>query len=180
MDPAALEVTAKAISAWIPPGCDLSIIPGTPIIELSLPEYDAAGLGRVLCRSRGFSASGANGVAGTLARSMCADTSRLFVVTAEMQPTVIGQAHDEIQALAPRATVRHLFDVGFPIELVSLGACRAAQFPDLDQLTAFVRLYHERASWLEAHPLDVAIAKLESQLGAALVFDGARLFCEGA
>ncbi|WP_157122581.1 hypothetical protein [Bordetella flabilis] len=102
------------------------------------------------------------------------------MVTAEMQPTVLGETHAEIQARAPQQTVRYLFDLGLPIELVSLGASRAQQFDTLDGLAAFVRLYHQRSSWLEGHPLDVAIAKLEHQSGAALVFDGSRLFCEGA
>lgn len=172
-----IEVAAKAIAAWLPVGRELAQIGGTPIIELALPEYAAAGLGRALCRSRPFRCDQASG---TIARSICADTSRFFVVTTDMQPHVVGLTHGQVQALAPAPTVRHLFDEGFPIELVSLGASRANQFPDLDQLTEFVRLYHRRASWLEGHPLDVAIAKLESQLGATLVFDGARLFCEGA
>ncbi|WP_323025748.1 hypothetical protein [Castellaniella sp.] len=176
------DVGAKAVAAWCPPGRALVALAGTPLVELTLPEYSAAGLGRVLCRTRPFRIRDDEGQTGTFARSICADTSRLLVVTAEMEPTVLGQSHDEIQARAPREALKHLFDAGLPIELVTLGATRAEQFETLDLLAEFVRLYHRQASWLEGHPLDVAIARLEleSRPGASLVFEGTRLFCEGA
>ena len=177
-----IDVSAKAVAAWCPPGRDLVVLSGTPIVELALPEYAAAGLGRALCRARPFRIKDREGQTGTFARSICADTSRLLVVTEDMAPTVLGQAHDEIQARSSHGTLKHLFDAGFPIELVTLGATRADQFETLDLLTEFVRLYHRQASWLESHPLDVAIARLEleSRPGASLVFEGTRLFCEGA
>ncbi len=177
-----IEVSTKAIAPWCPPGRNLTVLPGTPIIELSLPEYEAAGLGRVLCRARPFQIKDGEGEqAGTFARSICADTSRLLVVTDDMEPAVLGQAHDEIQAGAPREVRKALYDAGLPVGLVTLGAIRADRFESLELLIDFVRLYNRQASWLESHPLDVAIARLEleSRPGASLVFDGLRLFCEG-
>lgn len=177
--PVEIEVSAKAVSAWCPGARDLFVVSSNPLIELALPEYEAAGLGKALCRVKPFRIKGNQEVSGVFARSVCADTSRLFVVTEDMGPTVLGQTHDEIQARAPQETLRYLFDLGFPIDLVTLGATRADQFDDLGHLADFVRLYHRRSSWLEGHPLDVAIATMEFRLGANLVFDGSRLFCQG-
>lgn len=174
-----IEIGAKAISAWLPAGRDLFMSSGTFLVELSLPEYEAAGLGKALCRVRPFHTSGSEPISGAFARSICADSSRLFVVTTDQEPNVLGQSHDEVQARVSSETVRHLYDLGFPIELVTLGVTRADQFETLDQLADFVRLYHRRSSWLEGHPLDVAIATMESRLGATLVFDESRLFCQG-
>jgi hypothetical protein len=177
-DLADMKVSAKAIAAWLPAGRSLHAIAGTPLVELKLPEYEAAGLGKALCRTRAFHCI-ESGAKGAFARSICADSSRMLVVTSDMEPTVLGQTHDEIQTSASQEVVRRLFDLYMPIELVTLGASRASQFSMLENLIDFVRLYHRRASWLEANPLDVAIANLESHAGAPLVFDGARLFCEG-
>jgi len=46
MDLAVLEISAAAVSDGLPAGRNLSTIAGAPIIEITLPEYDAAGFAR--------------------------------------------------------------------------------------------------------------------------------------
>lgn len=171
-----MEVSDESIAAWVAIDQAASLTGALPFVELELPEYAAAGLGKAFCRAKRFRC-GATGQYGYIARSICADSSRFLIVTSQMRPVVLGHTHDELQTGAPKDWLLALYDQGMPIDLVSLAAVRAKQFQQLDELVEFVGLYHERASWLEAHPLDVAITNLESQSGAAIVFDGSRLFC---
>lgn len=172
-----MEVSGGSITAWAPLEQAAPLAGALPFVELALPEYAAAGLGKAFCRAKRFKCRD-TGRYGYIARAICADSSRFLIVTTLMAPVVLGHSHDELQAGAPSDWLLALYDQGMPIELVSLAAVRASQFQEVGELVEFVNYYHKRASWLEAHPLDVAIANLESQSGAAIVFDGSRLFCE--
>lgn len=173
-----LEVSGESIAAWAAIEQAVLLTGALPFVELELPEYAAAGLGKAFCRAKRFRC-GETGQYGYIARSICADSSRFLIITSEMQPVLLGHTHDELQMDAPKDWLLSLYDQGMPVELVSLAAVHAKQFQQLNELIEFVGLYYERASWLEAHPLSVAIANLESQSGAAIIFDGSRLFCEG-
>ncbi len=147
------------------------------LVLVDLPEYARNGLGRALLgrvvryRFDDIDAFGSEGM------SIGADTSRGFLIYADMHPVVVGTTHTEAQAAsgAPDATIEALYKRGLPIELVTLGALRHAEFETVDALVANIEAYHARASWMELHPVETRFQNIEALAGNEAQFDWDRL-----
>lgn len=173
----AVKAKAAAFGNFIDPDREMVDVPNLSLVEVDLPEYERNGLGRVLLKVvryhfEDIDKCGAEGM------SIGANSSRGQMIYADMNPVVVGQTHTEAQEKAPAEVVKALYQRGLPIELVTLGALRHAQFPGIDELVQFIELYHKRASWMESHPVEVRFANIEAMTGDTAVFDWPRLIPE--
>lgn len=158
---------------FIDPDRELVDIQHRSLVLVDLPEYARNGLGRALIgrvvryHFSDIDAYGAEGM------SIGADTSRGFMLYRDMNPVVVGATHAEAQANsgAPEATLKALYQRGLPIELVTLGALRHAEFATVDELVANIEAYHARASWMELHPVETRFQNIEAQSGNEATFD---------
>jgi hypothetical protein len=89
-----------------------------------------------------------------------ANGSRSITVYADMNPVWVGNNHTEAQSRAPKDLLRWLYGERIPIEYVTLGALRYEQYPDYSDLAEFIMRYQKKASWIEAHPLEVVFENL--------------------
>lgn len=152
-------------------------VPHLSLVEVDLPEYERNGLGRALLKVvryhfEDYDKRGAEGM------SIGANSSRGHMIYADMNPVVVGHTHTEVQEKAPAEVVQALYRRGLPIELVTLGALRHAQYQNIDELVQFIGLYHKRASWMESHPVEVHFANIRAMTGDAAMFDWPRLIHE--
>ena len=173
----AVKAKTAAFGNFIDPDREMVDVPNLSLVEVDLPEYERNGLGRALLKVvryhfEDIDKHGAEGM------SIGANSSRGQMIYADMNPVVVGQTHTEVQEKAPAEVVKALYQRGLPIELVTLGALRHAQFPNIDELVKFIDLYHKRASWMESHPVEVRFANIEAMTGDAAVFDWPRLIPE--
>lgn len=159
---------------FIDPDRKLIDLPNLSLVEVDLPEYERNGLGRVLLKivRYDFEDIGQYGVEGM---SIGADSSRGQMVYEDMNPIVVGLTHSEAQSKAPPDVVSALYKSGLPLELVTLGALRHAQFPNIETLIEFIDMYHLRSSWMEVHPVEVRFSNIEAMTGVPTVFDWSRL-----
>jgi hypothetical protein len=146
------------------------------LFEVDLPEYGRAALGRALLEvwQHVFD----DGHTDMVGVSICAATSRSHLIHEGIQPIVVGPSHEAVQSFAGQELIRTLYALGFPVELVTLGVLRHGQFDGVEALAAFLRLYHVRASWLEAHPTEVLFSNIEADTGLASKFDWTLLLPE--
>jgi hypothetical protein len=128
--------------------------PDGSLLEVELPEYERAGLGRALLRVLRYKFTDLNTFA-VEGGALCANGSRKIMVYADMNPVWVGNNHTEAQSRAPKELLQRLYGERIPVEYVTLGALRYEQFPDYIQLAAFIQRYHEKASWIEANPIAV-------------------------
>lgn len=155
-------ITAKtsAFGNYIDSDRVLVDVPNLSLVEVDLPEYNRNGLGRALLKVVRYQFTdiekfGAEGLV------IGADSSRGHIVYADMNPQVVGMTHTEVQDRAPAEIIKALYQRKLPIELVSLGALRYAQFKTVDALVDFIDRYHARASWMEIHPVEVRFSNIE-------------------
>lgn len=174
-----IEARAEAFGCFIEPHREMADLPNLSLVEVDLPEYERNGLGRPLLRvvRYHFNDIDGHGVEGTLVGAGCGCGR---IIYADMNPVVVGRTHTDIQQRVPEQVLQYLYQCNLPIELVSLGALRYAQIPDLSELSKFVVLYQKRASWLESHPIEVCLAniKAEAEAGDAVAFDWQSLLPE--
>lgn len=158
---------------FIDPDRELVDIGHQSLVLVDLPEYARNGLGRALIgrvvryHFSDIDAYGAEGL------SIGADTSRGFLIYKDMNPVVVGKTHAEAQAHsgAPETTLQALYQRDLPIELVTLGALRHAEFATVDDLVAHIEAYHARASWMELHPVETRFQNIEAQTDSEATFD---------
>lgn len=141
-------------------GCCVSIarglvdFPNGSLVEVDLPHYKRMGLGKALLRVVRYYYKDINryGLAGI---SLGADTSCLHMVYDDMNPVNHGQSQSAIQRDAPSEITEALYSMGVAPELVTLAAIRYREHDSIDSLIRFIKAYHEQASWLESHPVEV-------------------------
>lgn len=169
-----VKAKTTAFGNFIDPDRTLVDLPNLSLVEVDLPEYERNGLGRVLLKvvRYNFEDIGKYGVEGM---SIGADSSRGQMIYEDMNPVLVGLTHTEAQAKAPAEIVKALYQKGLPLELVTLGALRHAEFESIDALAMFIEMYHHRASWMEVHPVEVRFANIEAMTGDTAVFDWSRL-----
>lgn len=173
----AVKAKTTAFGNYIDPDREMVDVPNLALVEVDLPEYERNGLGRALLKVvryhfENIDKYGAEGM------SIGASSSRGQMIYADMNPVVVGQTHSEVQDKAPADVIKALYQHGLPIELVTLGALRHAQFATVDQLIAFIDMYYKRASWMESHPVEVRFANIEALTGDTAIFDWPRLIPE--
>jgi hypothetical protein len=172
-----IEARTTTFGNFVDPDRELVDIEHQSLVLVDLPEYARNGLGRALLgrvvryHFSDLSAFGSEGM------SIGADTSRGFLIYRDMNPVVVGKNHTEAQANsgAPEATIKALYQRKLPIELVTLGALRHAEFESVDALVADIEQYHARASWMELHPVETRFQNIEAQTGTETPFDWDRL-----
>lgn len=169
-----VKAKTTAFGNFIDPDRKLVDFPNLSLVEVDLPEYERNGLGRVLLKvvRYHFENIGQYGVEGM---SIGADSSRGQMIYEDMNPVLVGNNHIEAQSKAPDEIIKALYQKGLPLELVTLGAIRHAQFKTIDELVKFIEMYHQRSSWMEVHPVEVRFANIEAMTGDTAVFDWARL-----
>lgn len=169
----AVKAKTAAFGNFIDPDRELFDAPNMALVEVDVPEYARNGLGRCLLKvvRYHFEDIDKHGVEGL---SIGADSSRGHMIYSDMNPVVVGHTHSEAQAHAgtPDRVLKALYQRHYPMELVTLGALRHAQFDgDIDKLAEFVESYHRRASWMETHPVEVRFQNIEAQSGEPMPFD---------
>jgi hypothetical protein len=149
-------------------------LPNLSLVEVDLPEYERNGLGRALLKviRYNFEDIGQYGVEGM---SIGADSSRGQMVYADMNPVLVGLTHSQVQEEAPTELIKMLYERQLPLELVTLAVLRRTQFDGIESLVKFVEMYHQRASWLERHPVEVRFANIEAMTGHPVAFDWERI-----
>jgi len=157
----AVRTATTAFGNFIDPERELLDCPNWALMEVVIPEYERNGLGCALLKvvRYHFTDIGKFGAEGV---SICADSSRGHMIYSDMAPRFVGCSHEEAQAEAPNEVLKSLYLLGLPVELVTLGALRYENFDSLNKLADFIKMYHRRASWIEAHPIEVAFANLEA------------------
>lgn len=172
-----VNALVSAFGNFVDPHREMADVPNLSLVEVDLPEYERNGLGRALLKVVRYHFKDINQyiAEGT---SIVATISHGQLIYADMHPVVVGETHTEAQMKAPTEVVKALYQRGLPIELVTLGALRHAQFPSVDELAQFIDMYHKRASWMESHPVEVRFANIEALEGNAVVFDWPRLIPE--
>lgn len=170
----AVPAKTTAFGNFIDPDRKLFDAPSMSLIEVDLPEYTRNGLGRVLMKVIRYEFTDIKQF-GLEGMSIGADTSRGHMIYEDMNPVVVGATHSEAQAKAPAEVVKMLYQQGLPLELVTLGALRHAEFPTDAELLGFLEKYHARASWMETHSVEVRFSNLAALTGDEEVFDWDRL-----
>lgn len=158
-----VRATSASFGNYIDPQRVLFDAPQLSLVEVDLPEYTAAGLGRALLSVMRyeFTDLGKFGVEGM---SVGAETSRGTMVYEDMRPALVAASHAELHAKAPEVAAA-LRAKGYPPELVSIGVLRAADGRSVEELCTVIERYVERASWLESHPVEVKFANLDVLAG---------------
>jgi hypothetical protein len=148
---------------------ELVDLPNGALVLVDLSEYRREGLGKALLRvirfrfedKRDGKSGKFDGQFGAKGASVCADSTRDIMVYADMNPVVVGLDNAEIRTNAPQHLSQRLYaEQLFPFELHTLALLRSTDYPNYDDLIAFVKHYHERASWIESHPMDVTFDNL--------------------
>lgn len=167
---AVVKTTSTAFGGFIDPARQLVDLPSFSLVEVDIPEYARSGLGRALLRvvRYYFEDIGAYGVEGM---SIGARSSRAHVIYADMNPELIGYSHKSVHELLPFELITKLLQRGYSRELISLAAVRHKSLPGIEELSSFLELYEQRASWIERHPLQVAVSNLDALRGVGGAFD---------
>lgn len=161
----AVKAKSSAFGNYIDPQRALFDAPQLALVRVELPEYTHSGLGRALLAviRYEFTDLGTFGVEGM---SVGAASSRGIVVYEDMQPQVVASSHAELHARAP-VLAEGLRKHGYPPELISVGVLHALDTESVfsEKLCHWIDVYHARASWIEAHPMEVRFASLEAMAG---------------
>jgi len=167
--PPEIAVVEKVFGNYLDPLRVPAELPHQAIVEISLPEYARAGIGRALVKVIRFRLTDRD-VQFCEAVSLCAASSRSLIVYEDMTPIVAGANHAQAQSGAPRELIAALYARGLPVELITLAALRHAEYPTFEALLGFVETYRVRSAWLESHPLDVALSNIVTRAGGVMPF----------
>lgn len=162
-----IKATTLSYCQNIEPERSLADLPHLAIVMVDLPHYQRAGLGSTLMKVIRYQFTDI-GEFGAEGMSLGADTSSRHLIYQDMNPVVVGQSLDEVIAQAPDVLVTELHQRQLPPEMIAL-ACLHAKDADqelsMDELMAFLNEYHQKSSWLEAHPIEVKFKNAEVQAG---------------
>ncbi|WP_298595211.1 hypothetical protein [uncultured Zoogloea sp.] len=176
----AVKAKTTAFGNYIDPERKLVDLPNMVLVEVDVPEYERNGLGRMVAKTLRYDFTDI-GQIGCEAMSIGADGSRAHMIYEDMQPTVLG-TFAEVEAKSP-AIAKVLFQRRYGPEMVALGVLRGVAMninpespEDVAKLVAFLNKYHRRASWMEAHNMEVRMANMEALVGNPAPFDWVRIF----
>ncbi len=176
----AVKAKTTAFGNYIDPERKLVDLPNMVLVEVDLPEYERNGLGRMVAKTLRYDFTDL-GQIGCEAMSIGADGSRAHMIYEDMKPTVLGTFAD-VEAKSP-AIAKVLFQRRYGPEMVALGVLRGIDMninpespEDVAKLVAFLNKYHRRASWMEAHNMEVRMANMEALVGNPAPFDWVRIF----
>lgn len=176
----AVKAKTTAFGNYIDPERKLVDLPNMVLVEVDVPEYERNGLGRMVAKTLRYEFTDI-GQIGCEAMSIGADGSRAHMIYEDMQPTVLG-TFAEVEAKSP-AIAKVLFQRRYGPEMVALGVLRGVAMninpespEDVAKLVAFLNKYHRRASWMEAHNMEVRMANMEALVGNPAPFDWVRIF----
>lgn len=176
------SVPAKttAFGNYIEPERKLIDLPNMVLVEMDSPEYARNGLGRMIAKTIRYDFVDIQQI-GCEAMSIGADSSRAHMVYEDMNPVVLGTFSD-VEAKSP-AISKVLFQRRFGPEMIAIGVLRGLEMKinpelpeDVAKLVAVLNKYHRRASWMEAHAMEVRMANMEAMVGNAAPFDWVRIF----
>lgn len=176
----AVKAKTTAFGNYIDPERKLVDLPNMVLVEVEVPEYERNGLGRMVAKTIRYDFTDINQI-GCEAMSIGADGSRAHMVYEDMKPTVLGTFAD-VEKLSP-AVAKVLYQRRYGPEMVALGVLRGIAMKinpeapeDVAKLVAFLNKYHRRASWIEAHNMEVRMANMEALVGNPAPFDWVRIF----
>lgn len=176
----AVKAKTTAFGNYIDPERKLVDLPNMVLVEVDVPEYERNGLGRMVAKTLRYDFTDL-GQIGCEAMSIGADGSRAHMIYEDMKPTVLG-TFAEVEAKSP-AIAKVLFQRRYGPEMVALGVLRGIDMninpeapEDVARLVAFLNKYHRRASWMEAHNMEVRMANMEALVGNPAPFDWVRTF----
>lgn len=176
----AVKAKTTAFGNYIDPERKLVDLPNMVLVEVDVPEYERNGLGRMVAKTLRYDFTDL-GQIGCEAMSIGADGSRAHMIYEDMKPTVLG-TFAEVEAKSP-AIAKVLFQRRYGPEMVALGVLRGIDMninpeapEDVARLVAFLNKYHRRASWMEAHNMEVRMANMEALVGNPAPFDWVRIF----
>ena len=176
----AVKAKTTAFGNYIDPERKLVDLPNMVLVEVDLPEYERNGLGRMVAKTLRYDFTDL-GQIGCEAMSIGADGSRAHMIYEDMKPTVLG-TFAEVESKSP-AIAKVLFQRRYGPEMVALGVLRGIDMninpespEDVAKLVAFLNKYHRRASWMEAHNMEVRMANMEALVGNPAPFDWVRIF----
>jgi hypothetical protein len=176
----AIKAKASAFGNYIDPDRKLVDLPSMVLVELTVPEYTRNGLGRMLAKTLRYEFVDI-GQVGCEAMSVGADSSGSHMVYEDMQPVVHGSFSEVVEKSPGIAAI--LYQRGYGAEMVALGVLRGIEMQidvtkaeDVARLVSFLNTYHRRASWMEAHGMEVRMANMEELMGEVAPFNWVRLF----
>lgn len=178
------EWTAKAKTTafgnYIEPDRMLVDLPNMVFVEIDVPEYARNGLGRMVAKTLRYNFVDIGRI-GCEGMSIGADGSRPHMIYEDMSPTVLGTFAD-VEKQSP-AIAKVLYERRYGPEMVALGVLRGVAMQidpeaaeDVAKLVAYLNKYHRRASWMEAHSMEVRMANMEALVGNPAPFDWVRIF----
>lgn len=171
-----VAANSRAFGSFIDPDRVLFDAPQLSLIEVDLPEYRLAGLGRVLLQAMRFHFTDL-GVYGVEGMSVGADSSRGLMVYEDMIPVVVAANHWELHQTTKDAADA-LRKKGYTPELISVGVLRSKSITDFDRLCNFIDVYHARSTWIESHPVEVRFASIDA-MGGGVGVDWERVLPTG-
>jgi hypothetical protein len=176
----AVKAKTTAFGNYIEADRNLVDLPNMVLIEVDVAEYARNGLGRMVARTIRYEFTDINQI-GCEAMSIGADGSRAHMIYEDMNPTVVGTFGD-VEVRSP-ALAKALLQRRYGPEMVALGVLRGIEMDvnpdapeDIAKLVAFLNKYHRRASWIEAHGMEVRMANMEALVGNSAPFDWVRIF----
>jgi len=176
----AVKAKTSAFGNYVDPERNLVDLPNMVLVEVDVPEYERNGLGRMVAKTLRYEFTDIGRI-GCEAMSIGADGSRAHMIYEDMKPTVLG-TFSEVEAKSP-AIAKVLFQRRYGPEMVALGVLRGVAMnidpespEDVAKLVAFLNKYHRRASWMEAHNMEVRMANMEALVGNLAPFDWVRIF----
>lgn len=182
MSKQAIKAKTTAFGNYIDPDRKLIDLPNMVLVELTVPEYERNGLGRMVAKTLRYDFTDI-GQIGCEAMSIGADSSRAHMVYEDMEPVALG-TFAEVEAKAP-AIAKVLYQRRYGPEMIALGVLRGIEMEinpesaeDVARLVAFLNKYHRRASWMETHGMEVRMANMEALVGNPAPFDWVRIFPE--
>ena len=161
----AVKAKSSAFGNYIDPQRALFDAPQLALVRVELPEYTHSGLGRVLLSVMRYEFIDLDSKFGIEGMSVGADSSRGIMVYEDMQPEVVAMSHTELHQRNPELADK-LRKNGYPPELISIGLLHAGESDStFEGVCDFIDVYHTRASWIEAHPVEVRFSNLEVMAG---------------
>lgn len=177
----AVKAKTVAFGNFVDPERKLVDLPNLVLVAVELPEYSRNGLGKMLAKTVRYEFTDLDGQFGCEGMSVGAESSRAHMLYEDMNPVVLG-TFEEVTSKAP-AIAKILYARHFAPEIVALGVYAGTEMgidpekpEDVAKLISFVNKYYRRASYMEAHPMEVRMSNIEALVGESKPFDWTRIF----
>lgn len=129
---------------------------------VALPQYQAAGIDKVLVRVIRFKERGGRDV--PIGLSICSDKTAIHVLYEDHLVEYVGASHNTVQMknLLTQNTANHLYRLGLPAEWVTLGCLYVEDSTSITEIIERLDRYKRISSWVENNMIEAYFATLSS------------------